>query len=107
MTENLKSALRGINEFIWMAINYDSVLYKFRFTDRETYIPRFVAETPWTCDTDHLANKWLGIAEDMPDGYGRLVKFYLQLDNSNKIALLEWIMNNPVDGRKLSFPSED
>ena len=107
MTENLKNAMLGINEFIWMAINYDTVLYKYKFSDLERYVPRFITETPWTCDTDHMASKWYGIASDDAYGYGRLIKFYLELDNSNKLALLEWIMNHPVDGRKLSFPNED
>ena len=107
MTESLKNAMLGINEFIWMAINYDTVIYKYKFSDLERYVPRFVAETPWTCDTDHMASKWYGIASEDAYGYGRLIKFYLELDNSNKLALLEWIINNPVDSRKLSFPSED
>lgn len=107
MTENLKNAMLGINEFVWMAINYDTVLYNFQFSDRQTYLPRFIVETPWTCNTDHIAGKWIGIAESDSRGYGRLIEFYLQLDNSNKLALMEWIMNNPVDGRKLSFPNKD
>jgi len=107
MTENLKNAMLGINEFIWMAINYDTVLYKYKFSDLERYVPRFIVETPWTCNTDHMASKWYGIASEDTYGYGRLIKFYLDLDNANKIALLEWIMSNPVDGRKLSFPNNE
>ncbi len=107
MTENLKNAMLGINEFVWMAINYDTVLYKFKFSDMESYIPRFVAEPDWNCNTDHLAQKWLGIAESDEYGYGRLIKFFLELDNSNKLILMEWIMDNPVDGRKLSFPKTE
>ena len=107
MTENLKNAMLGINEFVWMAINYDTVRYKFKFSDMESYVPRFIVETPWTCNTDHMASKWLGIAERDGRGYGRLIEFYLDLDNGNKLALMEWIMNNPVDGRKLSFPNNE
>ena len=107
MTENLKNAMLGINEFVWMAINYDTVRYKFKFSDMESYVPRFIVETPWTCNADHMASKWLGIAERDGRGYGRLIEFYLDLDNGNKLALMEWIMNNPVDGRKLSFPKNE
>lgn len=107
MTENLKNAMTAINEFIWMAINYDSVYYKFKFSEKESYVPQFIVETPWKCNTDHIANKWLGIAERDGRGYGRLIEFYLDLDNGNKLALMEWIMNNPVDGRKLSFPNNE
>lgn len=107
MTENLKNAMLGINQFVWTAINYRMTLYKFRSSDREVYVPGFVAEPDWNCGTDHLVEKWLGIAEEMEEGRGRLIKFYLELGNHNQIALMEWIMNNPVDGRKLSFPKED
>lgn len=107
MTENLKSAMLGINQFVWTAINYGMTLYKFRSSDREVYVPGFVAEPDWNCDTDHLVEKWLGIAEKMEDGYGRLVKFYLELGNHNQIALMNWILNNPVDERKLYFSDED
>lgn len=96
----------GINEFVWMAINYDSVPHTFS-DGRQTYVAKFIEEVDWTCNTDHMASKWIGICEDDAPGYGRLIKFYLQLDNANKLALLEWIMNNPVDSRKLSFPTED
>lgn len=108
MTENLKNAMLGINQFVWTAINYGMTLYKFHLGDREVYVPRFVAEPDWDCDTDHFVSKWLGIIDDMPDNtYGWLIKFYLQLGNHNQLALMEWIMNNPVDERKLYFPSNE
>ena len=106
MTENLRAAMLAIHEFVWTAINYESVLYQFKSSDRETYIPRFVAEPNWSCNTDHMASKWIGIAEDDAPGYGRLVKFYLQLDNGNQLALMEWILNNPVDKRELSIKED-
>ena len=106
MTENLRAAMLAIHEFVWTAINYETVLYKFRFSDMETYIPRFVAEPNWTCDTDHLASKWIGIAESDKYGYGRLVEFYLQLGSANQIALMEWMLNNPVDKRELNIKED-
>ena len=105
MKQNLKDAMLGINNFVWMAVNYGVVPHTF-YGGEVKYVPRFVEEVKWSVNTDHFANKWLGIADADPHGYGRLIKFYLELDNANKLALMEWIMENPVDQRELSVPEE-
>ena len=67
---------------------------------KEIHIPEFLVGAKWTCNLQHMIDKWNDACRSQnTDSY--LVKFYANLDNNNRIALLEWILENYTDERKL------
>ena len=105
MTENMKIAMTAINKFIYFSWNYDLVYHTWNAgsgTTKEETVPEFLAKIKWTCNFDHMYSKWkLAIMNDNPNEY--LIKFYAELDNENRKLLLEWVMENYNDERKLNI----
>lgn len=103
MTENLEIAIAAINKWIFHGWNYTIVplTYKsFGETPVSTHVPAFIRDVKWACNLGHIIEKWkLATESGDPDTY--LVKFYKELGNENRIRLLEWIMQNYNDERKL------
>ena len=107
MTENLKTAMLGINKWFYYAMNYPVV--KVEIADyqgtREEYLPDFFNAFPKYL-RGHLASKWNAYYED----YGSravLMVFYGELDWENRKLLMEWVLNNYHDEQKMSFKEED
>lgn len=104
MTENLKLAIEAINKWFYFCMNYETVLHNWKGVRGEQYsehIPRFLAEAKWTCNLDHMVEKWQ-MAVNKGNCYDYLTRFYAELDTANRIALLEWVMAH-YNGEKKIF----
>ena len=67
---------------------------------KTVHIPQFLAEAKWTCNLPHMIEKWNNACQPRnPDAY--LVKFYANLDGDNRKILLEWVLQNYTDEKKL------
>lgn len=87
MDEKLKMAMIAINKWMYFGWNYSNMEYKGMF------IPQFLVETKWTCNREHMIEKWKNATRsDSPNEY--LTKFYAELDMGNRQALIEWVMEN-------------
>ena len=104
MTEALKIGIEAVNRWLFHGWNYDSVDTEIpdyaTGGPKHVVIPRFLAEAKWTCNLPHMIDKWTSACRSQnPDAY--LVKFYADLDNENRRILLEWVLQNYTDERKL------
>lgn len=96
MTENLQIAIKAINKWFYFAMNYKTILHNWTSVSgeyRSEYIPDFLVEAKWTCNLDHMLSKW-NVATQSRNPSAYLIDFYAELDNANRIALLEWLMAN-------------
>lgn len=96
MTELLKNAIVAINKWFYFAMNYKTVLHEWTGASgqhRSEYLPSFLVEAKWTCNLDHMLSKW-NVATHSSNPSAYLMDFYAELDNANRIALLEWLMAN-------------
>lgn len=96
MTKNLKIAMMAINKWFYFALNYEVIRHEWKGISgrqRSEYMPSFLAEAKWTCSLDHMFSKWVTATQSQkPSAY--LMDFYAELDTSNRIVLLEWLMVN-------------
>ena len=107
MTENLKTAMLGINKWFYYAMNYPVVPVEIDDYQgkRTEYLPDFFNAFPKYL-RGHLAGKWNAYYED----YGSravLMVFYGELDWENRKLLMEWVLNNYHDEQKMNFKEED
>ena len=104
MTETIKIGIEAVNRWIFHGWNYDSVSVTvpdhLTNSTKEIIVPKFIAEARWTCNLPHMIDKWNDACRSRnPDAY--LVTFYANLDNDNRRILLEWVLENYTDERKL------
>lgn len=86
-----KEALIAINKWVYFALNYPSDFIEKVWGERKPYNL-----------TDHLIGKF----NDYYDRYGSngaVTAFYANLDQSNQIKLMDWVMSNYNDEQKLRF----
>lgn len=103
MTENMRTAITAINKWFYFAMNYESVSHEWTSINgelRREHIPIFLKEVKWTCNLDHMFSKW-NMATGLHDASAYLMDFYAELDNNNRIALLEWVMANYNSEKKI------
>lgn len=81
----------------WVAANGDR---------RTGAVPQFLAEVRWTCNFDHMYQKWCTAINDT-DTNSYLVKFYAELDDRNRELLLEWIMEHYNGEKKIFHENTD
>lgn len=106
MTEALKIGIEAVNRWIFHGWNYDTTTvavpdpaYDNKCAKSLT-VPRFLAEAKWSCNLPHMIEKLNSACRNKTaDAY--LVSFYAELDNYNRKALLEWVLQNYTDERKL------
>lgn len=106
MTENTKTAMIAINKWFYYAMNYPMVEVEVADFDgtKKEYLPDFFNAFPMHL-RKHLMGKWNYYYEE----YGSravLMVFYGELDGENKKILMEWVLNNYNDERKLSFKED-
>jgi len=94
------AAINAINTFFFHAMNFTSTEYVHRFTGETIYIPTFIAKSNWACNVEHMIDKWNN-AYNVAGCYGAMNKFYGELDSSNRIALINWVLENYHDCRDL------
>ncbi len=100
---DLKTAITAINKWLFFGWNYECIWHEWKSihgTSKAQYVPRFLAEAKWTCNFDHMLEKWRN-AYCRSNGDSHLVAFYADIDNANRKILLEWVMNNYNDECKL------
>ena len=68
-----------INKFIRFGFNYDSSL-------------RWIDTINWTCNADHIKNKFMD-ARETAGMYGVMPLFFSSLDAQNQQALIDYINN--------------
>lgn len=104
MTEALKIGIEAVNRWIFHGWNYEMTTVEIHDNStgaiKKIHIPEFLKGAKWTCNLQHMIDKWNDACRSKnTDAY--LVKFYANLDNDNRIALLEWVLENYTDERKL------
>ena len=84
----------AVNKFFYFSMNYPVIYHNWKTgwgEEREGYIPEFLAKVNWGCNEGYIIEKWLSGESDR---YGFLFEFYAKLDNVNREALVNWIMEN-------------
>lgn len=107
MTENTKTAMIAINKWFYYAMNYNVVPVEIEdYSGKRTeYLPDCFNAFPKTLRA-HLAGKW----DSLYERYGSravLMAFYAELSTNYRKDLMEWVLNNYNDERKLSFSEEE
>ena len=101
----MKTALNAINKWLYFGWNYGMVMHSwtdYGNNECEKYVPRFLVEAKWTCNFCHMYDKWQhAVEKGNTDSF--LGAFYANLDTENRIALLEWVMENYNDEMKLGL----
>ncbi len=107
MAESIKTAIKAINKWVFFGWNYSCIQHEWKAGNgeqRNGTVPQFLVEVKWTCNFDHMYQKWrIAVHDANPNSY--LVKFYAELDDRNRELLLEWIMEN-YNGEKKIFHDE-
>jgi len=85
----MKENLIAINKWVYFTLNYP---YDF--------IAKVWADTPHLIN--HLKGKFNAYYEDC-GSYGVMGKFYANLDKSNQVKLMTWVMDNFNDEQKLNI----
>lgn len=108
MTENIEKAMMAINKWIFFGWNYKSVMHEWECSlgqKMKAMVPEFLAKVDWNCSFVHMYNKWLRCTTGVCEESGLyLIKFYVELDLSNRIKLLKWVLENYHDERPLFYP---
>lgn len=103
MTEALKIGIEAVNRWLFHGWNYETIRVEvgnYNGGTKTVDIPQFLAEAKWTCNLPHMIEKWNNACRSRnPDAY--LVKFYSMLDGDNRKILLEWVLQNYTDEKKL------
>lgn len=92
----MTTELSAIDRFICEANNFETIYYHHRFADKDVLAPRMIVEGKWTCNVEHMIDKWHEACR-CADTYW-FMYFYCQLDNANKEAMVNWIMENRPTG---------
>ena len=103
MTENIKIAMTAINKWLFFGWNYRTVHHKWRSIwneQKSENVPAFLVEAKWTCNFDHMLDKWKA-ATRSGNSHSYLVRFYGELDDKNRIALLDWVLRNYTGEKQL------
>lgn len=104
MTENMKIAIEAVNKWFYFTQNFEMAHYSWTragwvpcenpqddICDR--FLPEFIFKVRWTCGPDHIVDKWEA-AVTCAGWRGAPLHFYGALDNTNRVALIEYVMAN-------------
>jgi hypothetical protein len=99
----MEDLLIAINKFCYETLNFESVLYEWRASwnsgRQPVYVPRFLVDVKWTCDTDHLVSKWLMFNDGKTiTDPSTFVMFYASLDGNNQDRMATWFIENGHTG---------
>lgn len=88
-----KTPLIAINKWMFFIYNYPC-----------DFIEKVWADEGWLAK--HLRGKF-GAYYNRYGAYGVIPVFYSELDSTNKIKLMQWVMDNYTGEQKLRFPEEE
>ena len=100
--ENMNIAIIAINKFFFYAQNYPCIRIEYHSidgTDKFDYLPDFFKAFDYHL-IEHLRGKWLNACEKT-DSYGYVMKFYGELDGTNRQKMLKYIMENYNDEQRI------
>lgn len=102
-SEKLQLAMAAINKWLFFCWNYSCQLCEWTDIHGNKHsecLPDFLVGAHWTCNLTHMVEKWKrAVNEGSPNSY--LTRFYGDLDVFNRRALLQWVMENYHDERKI------
>ena len=106
---NSNIALLAINKFFYYAMNCELVSIEYPSIaggTKKAYLPNFFNAFPPHL-VEHLKGKW-DYAVEKCDSYGCMMKFYAELDGTNRGLMLTYILDNYKDGNHgISLYNED
>ena len=77
MTDQMHSALYGINKFMFFSWNY--AMTEIERNGKKVCLPKFIVEAKWSCNLDHIIGKWNSCTTDSKgnerDSYAFLPRF--------------------------------
>lgn len=91
---NTINPFKVINKFFYFSFNYNVVYHEWKTgwgDSHSGYIPEFLTKVQWGCNEGHMIEKWLSISSNQ---YGQMFEFYAGLDERNREAIVNWIMEN-------------
>ena len=91
-----KTMAKGVNRFLFYCWNYEG---ERNAVDGYWY-PSVILHANWTCDRQHICAKYMHSLDKVGSNFA-LADLYGDLDNNNRIVMLEWIMNNENHAPKL------
>lgn len=100
--EKINTSIVAINKFFFYAMNYPCIRIEYHSidgTNKYDYLPDFFKAFDFHM-IEHLRSKWLNACE-RTDSYGYIMKFYGELDGSNRQKMLTYIMENYDDEQKI------
>lgn len=100
MTNEMIAAMNGINKLMFYSWNYDS--FAFDLYGNTVYVPEVILKAEWTCNVEHMISKWLEATRN-EDAHGYFSRFYANLDANNRIALMQWVLENYHDDISLGI----
>lgn len=97
-TDTLNIGVISINKFIFYSLNYKTEVFKVE--DENRYLPDFFKAFEGEVIFGHLADKFVEVANST-DGFGRVIKFYTELDSEHRSKMLAYIMENYNDEQRI------
>lgn len=104
---NANIALMAINKFFFYAMNYPSVLITYKSidgTEKKAYLPSFFKAFPPYL-VEHFKDKW-EYSYKFYGSYGAVMKFYGELDGSNRNLMLNHIIDTYNDEQRIPLNEE-
>lgn len=94
MDDMMKTAMVAINKWMFFGWNYSSIEHEGQS------LPEFLVKVKWTCNLEHMVSKWNNITRKKnPHAY--ISTFYAELDMENRKAMIEWVIENYNDERRI------
>jgi hypothetical protein len=73
----------AINRFCYESLNFGVISYVWKNSWNKgrpiVFVPRFLTEVKWTCDTDHLVEKWVNLQNRGGSNEENFIHFYVLL----------------------------
>ena len=93
-TQQRYAEMTAINEMFYYINNAEMVKADGYMTSG--WVPSVIDKCDWPCGHDHAVDSWNSI-DDMPI-VNKFIVFYGNLDNENRKAMLNWILDNYKSG---------
>lgn len=93
--KQIETMMLGAHRWMFYCWNFQTQ----RHTDG-MYYPTVIMQAAWTCSRDHICAKYMHSLDKVGSQFA-LMDLYGELDNNNRRAMLDWIMNNENHATKL------
>jgi hypothetical protein len=101
-----ETAIIAMNKLIGFIGNipYDYVTYQIPWSGETKidWLPEFIKDVKWTCNTEHIVSKWKKCLKDSFDYPDKaFILFYYEIDSKNSRALLNYIIDKYDNENKI------